>query len=454
MNGRLLLEGYSMSSIYPPYGSAPVQLCQRCSKPLPPREVYCSNCGLVNTPAQSNTAFAQSPSNMSWEGTPPPGPSGTGQSRGQPWIQAPVQPSANNPFDGFSIPQQAFGSPNQYHAGTNNPFGSPDQQQNSNNMYGAPTQQQPFYNQSTHQPSPQGFRPEQPHSFQSAGFTQPPLMSGYQQPGFAQQQAMGSYPSEGFAQQAEEHKNRPKIGMIITIVVILLIIVSGSIGGYLYVKKHSSTATTQAIPTTAPTQIPQGKPLFSDPLVNNNMGWDLTSKPGEFSVKIGNGSMVLEDDNNRLFSELIPGGRNFSNFYLTADAILSKGTQNNGYGIYIRGVSNQSFDIATYYRFELYGDGTFAIFKGSVDSAGTSTSSFLVNYSQSAAIQKQGNVNHIAISAKGPTMTFIVNGQTMKIVTDSTYTSGSIAFFVSNLPHTTPGAQATFSNIIIYPPQS
>jgi hypothetical protein len=139
---------------------------------------------------------------------------------------------------------------------------------------------------------------------------------------------------------------------------------------------------------------------------------------------------------------------------LTADAILSKGTQNNGYGIYIRGVSNQSFDIATYYRFELYGDGTFAIFKGSVDSAGTSTSSFLVNYSQSAAIQKQGNVNHIAISAKGPTMTFIVNGQTMKIVTDSTYTSGSIAFFVSNLPHTTPGAQATFSNIIIYPPQS
>jgi len=154
-----------------------------------------------------------------------------------------------------------------------------------------------------------------------------------------------------------------------------------------------------------------------------------------------------------LFSELIPGGKNFSDFYLTTDVVLSKGTQNNGYGIYIRGASSQTFDIATYYRFEIYGDGTFAIFKGSVDGTGTSTSSLLVIYSQSSTIQKQGNVNHIAISAKGPTMTFAVNGQTLKIVTDNTYTSGLIAFFVSNLPHTTPGAQATFSNIVVYPPQ-
>ena len=444
-----------MSSIYPPYGSAPVQLCQRCGRPLPPNEVHCNNCGLVNTPAQSNTAFAQSPSNISWGGTPPPIPPGRDQPGGQPWIQTPVHPPSNNPFDGFSPrPQQAFGPPDQYQGGTYNPFGSPGHQPNPNDVYGVPPQQQPLYNHSTQQPPPRGYWTEQPHSFQSTGFTQPPTINGYQRPGFAQQPAMSSYPSNSSVQQTEEHKNHPKIGLIITIVVILLIVVSGSIGGYLYVKGQPSTTSTQTISTTAPTQIPQGKPLFSDPLLNNNMGWDLTGKPGEFSVKIGNGSMVLEDDNNKLFSELIPGGRNFSNFFLTADAVLSKGTQNNGYGIYIRGTSNQSFDIATYYRFELYGDGTFAIFKGSVDGTGTSKSSLLANYSQSAAIQKQGNVNHIAISAKGPTMTFIVNGQTMKIVTDNTYTSGSIAFFVSNLPHSTPGAQATFSNIAIYPPQS
>ncbi|GAC1662459.1 MAG: hypothetical protein NVS9B9_24210 [Ktedonobacteraceae bacterium] len=290
--------------------------------------------------------------------------------------------------------------------------------------------------------------------FQNTGFAQPPTMIGYQQPGFATPPAINSYHSGEFVQQAEEHTRRPKIGLIITIAAILLMILAGSIGGYVFLKNHSTNVTQVISNTVAPTPLPQGKPLFSDPLLNNNAGWDLTSKPGEFSVKIANGSMVLEDDNNRLFSELIPGGRNFKDFFLTADVVLSKGTQNNGYGIYIRGASNQSCDIATYYRFEIYGDGTFAIYKGSVDSTGTSTSSFLVNYSQSAAIQKLGKVNHIAIKANGPTMTFIVNGQTLKIVTDNTYSNGSIAFFVSNLPHTTPGAQATYSNIAIYPPQS
>jgi predicted nucleic acid-binding Zn ribbon protein len=375
-----------MSSIYPSYGSAPTQLCQRCGRPLPPNEVYCSNCGLVNTPSQPNSAPTQLPSGISWGSTPP----GTAQPGGQPWRQSPAQPSP---------PPSASG-------------------------------------------------------FQTSGYAQPPAMDGYQQPGFANPPAMNGYQSGGFAPQAEERSRRPKIGMILTIVVILLVVVGGSIGGFTYLKKHSASTTTQVSPTVAPAPIPQGKPLFSDPFQNNNAGWDLTSKPGEFSIKISNGSMVLEDDNNKLFSELIPGGRNFNDFFFTVDATLSKGTQSNGYGIYFRGASNQLFDIATYYRFELYGDGTFAIYKGSVDGTGTSTSTFLVNYSQSPALQKQGNVNHIGISAKGPTMTFVVNGQTLKIVTDNTYSSGSIALFVSNLPHTTPGAQATFSNLVIYPPQS
>jgi hypothetical protein len=138
---------------------------------------------------------------------------------------------------------------------------------------------------------------------------------------------------------------------------------------------------------------------------------------------------------------------------MTVDATLSKGTESNGYGIYIRGSSNQTIDIATYYRFEIYGDGSFAIFKGTVDSTGVSNSSVLVNYTNASVIQKQGHVNHIAINAKGSTLTFYVNGQVVKIVTDNTYNTGSIALFVSNLPHTTAGAQATFANLAIYPPQ-
>jgi hypothetical protein len=432
-----------MSSIYPPYGSAPVQLCQRCGRPLPPNEVYCGNCGLVNNSPQPGNAQAQLPSATPWGNTPPPG---TGQPGGQSWNPSPAQPSPHNQFVGFRAPQQTFGSPNQYPPESNNAYGSPVQQSNPNNYYGAQAPQQPFYPQPSPQPQVGGFQPGNMNSFQQTGFAQSPTANGYQP------SAINGHPSGGFAQPPEDHKRRPRIGLIIAIIVILLLVVGGSIGGYTYLKRHSSV-TSQVIPTVAPTSVPKGQPLFSDPLINNNAGWDLTSKSGEFSVKIANGSMILEDDNNKLFSELIPGGKNFSDFFLTTDVVLSKGTQNNGYGIYIRGASSQTFDIATYYRFELYGDGTFAIFKGSGDGTGTSTSSLLVNYSQSSAIQQQGKVNHIAISAKGPTMTFAVNGQTLKIVTDNTYTSGLIAFFVSNLPHTTPGAQATFSNIVVYPPQ-
>lgn len=249
-----------------------------------------------------------------------------------------------------------------------------------------------------------------------------------------------------------ERKGGPKVGLIITVILLLILVVGGGIGGYYYVK-HSNTPAAQSTPTTAPTPTPTGNALFSDTFANNNKGWDLTTKAGEFSVKVGGGSMALEDDNNKLLWELIPGGKTFSDFYVTVDATLSKGTQSNGYGIYIRGSSNQTIDIATYYRFEIYGDGSFAIFKGTVDSTGVSNSSVLVNYTNASVIQKQGHVNHIAINAKGSTLTFYVNGQVVKIVTDNTYNTGSIALFVSNLPHTTAGAQATFANLAIYPPQ-
>src|SRR5947209_5665923 len=110
-----------MSSIYPSYGSAPVQLCQRCGRQLPPNEVNCGNCGLFNVPLQPNNTFAQTPSNTPWGGTPPPTSAGTGQFGRKPWIQSAAQPASNSTSNGFSVPQQAFTPPNHYQAGTTIP---------------------------------------------------------------------------------------------------------------------------------------------------------------------------------------------------------------------------------------------------------------------------------------------------------------------------------------------
>lgn len=161
----------------------------------------------------------------------------------------------------------------------------------------------------------------------------------------------------------------------------------------------------------------------------------------------------MEIDSNQLLWELLPGARSYSNFTLVINAVLKKGDQNNGYGVYIRGTANAQSDMATYYRFELYGDGSYAIFKGVTDASGASTDTKMVDYTLNAAIKKEGGTNQIMIIAKGPTLTFVVNGQLLKTMTDTSYASGSVALFISNLPEAKPGIQVQFSGLAIYPPR-
>lgn len=262
--------------------------------------------------------------------------------------------------------------------------------------------------------------------------------------------SMRGFPS-GFDHmpQPPARRGNHKLGLIIGISILGVILISGAFLGYAFVT-NKNDKTLSSAPTSVPTPTPSVKPLFTDSFDNNNSGWDLTSNPGKFSVQVGGGKMVLEDDNNKLLWEIIPG-KTFSDFTLTVDAVLSKGDPNNGYGIYFRSGSSRDSQLGTYYRFELYGDGTYAIFKGVLDGNGNTQSNKLVGYNASASIQKQGIVNHIMIIAKGQSMTFIVNGQILNKITDNNYKSGSVALFVSNLPGSPPDAQTTFSHLAIYP---
>jgi hypothetical protein len=428
-----------MSSFYPHFGNSPVrQLCHRCGRPLPPNEVYCGNCGHYNIflPAQAPAnAAAQPPAGASWGNA-----SAAPQFSGPPWgqFQGQPQPPQDGAFAGPGMPQQGASMPGQFASGSL-----------AGNFTPVPGQNFPggFYAIAPHQ---QAYPPQAP-----AGSFQPPQgMPAYQSNAFAQ--PFGPPAANGPQDIARPpvRKNRPRVGRIILGVALLLVLVSGLAGGG-YFLTHRGVSTPSAPTTTSsisPTAVPKGNPLFQDAFTNNKNGWDTTSQQGVYSAKVGNGALVLEDDNNRLLWDIAPGGRNFSDFFLTVDAILGRGSQNNGYGIYIRGASNQTLDIATYYRFELYGDGTYAIFIGKTDAGGTSKSGLIAKDAFSPAIHKQGQVNHIAISARGSSMSFLVNGQLLKTFTDNTYSAGSIALFVSNL--TPPVAQATFSNLVIYPPQA
>ena len=197
--------------------------------------------------------------------------------------------------------------------------------------------------------------------------------------------------------------------------------------------------------------LPTGTPLFSDNFSSDANGWNLQSSPGNYAVTLNNGTLTMGIDKNQLLWELLPGERTFSNFTLIVNAVLNQGDQNNGYGVYIRGAASAQSDLATYYRFELYGDGSYAIFKGVTDANGTSTDTKIVNYTLNAAIKKEGGINQIMIIAKGATLSFVVNGQLLKTIKDSSYASGSVALFISNLPEAKPGIQVQFSRLAIYP---
>ena len=397
-----------MSSSYPPYSGR----CISCGVPLTPNVTTCMNCGAYNPPPQPGMTYGQpagqppSSSSMSWGTPPPPLPQ-----NGQPY---PGQPQYNQPGP---IPGNTYG---QSYPAQSSSF--------ANQSYAAPGQSNTFNAYASQQPSTYYTPPVSPPF-------QPGSMNGFA-------------PAGGGYAQTPQPKRGPNVGLIVGIVVLLVMLVGGGVFGVLYFKNQSAS-TTSVTPTPAITT-PTVKPLFSDTFVNNNAGWDLTSTPGKFSVKVGSGSLILEDDDNKLLWEVVPGN-SFSDFRLDVDATLSKGNANNGYGVFIRTSASQDSDVGLYYRFELYGDGSYAVFKGSANASGNSQSNNISDYHTNSAIRQVGQANHLTIIAKGTTMTFQVNGTTIYTYNDNSYKGGNIALFVSNLPNTPPVAQATFKNLAIYP---
>jgi hypothetical protein len=409
-----------MSSAYPTFGGPPAQRCLRCGTPLPPNVVTCVNCGTYNPVSQPGASSEQG--QVQWGGSQSQTSFGGGQYTESQWGQPPVSPPQNNQWGqppaqpqnnayGTPYTPQPSSPPNSFY-----PMPGQNQQSNYNNYNAAPQQGANYFAPAA---TYQGYAPANMNGYTPVGYNQPP-----------------------------QPKRGPKVGFIVGIVLLLILLIGGAFAGYFFVKNHNQNSTaSNATPTVVST--PTVTPLFSDSFTNNNTGWDLTSNPGKFSVKVGDGSLVLEDDENKLLWEVIPG-KSFADFRLDVNATLTKGDSTNGYGVLIR-AANQGGDIGMYYRFELYGDGTYAVFKGYLDTSGTTQSSKVQGYIANAAIAKAGQVNHITIIAKGPVMTLMVNGQSVYTYTDDNYKSGSIALFVSNLPGLTPIAQATFKNLAVFP---
>jgi hypothetical protein len=235
---------------------------------------------------------------------------------------------------------------------------------------------------------------------------------------------------------------------VVSLVVVLLVLIGASAASYTVLTSLQEGKHTTSVASSSP--VPKASPLFAETFTNNRQRWDMQSMQGRYLVSINKGKLILEDDDNKLFPILLPSDKNFTNFKLIIDTILSKGDQQNGYGLCIRGSTDSEGNLTAYYRIELYGNSTYAIFKVATDTNGNSSSTTLVETTAHGAIEPMGHSNQIVVIANGSKITLIVNGRTVQTFSDTSYASGVIALFVSNLPGTHPGAQATFSHLAIY----
>jgi len=240
-------------------------------------------------------------------------------------------------------------------------------------------------------------------------------------------------------------KPRGKRTMLIASALLLVALIVAGIVGYPYINMllHPPPASLACLSSIQ-------NLLLGDCFQDNTNQWDLTGQPGQFSVNISNGSLVLKDNNNTLLPEVVRGNPHmFTDFRLEVDADLSQGDPINGYGVIIRGALDTSGTFKTYYRFELFGNGQYAIYKGVQSGSGTSDM-VLVAVTSSNAIYQQGSINHIRITATGGTIALMVNNVAVHSITDSSYNTGYVALFVSNVQSAAPMAQATFSKLGIY----
>jgi hypothetical protein len=243
---------------------------------------------------------------------------------------------------------------------------------------------------------------------------------------------------------------RPGAGVIATIVVLLVVLIGGgSFAALSILRQSGGSANNPLVPITIVT--PSVTPLFKDTFQNNAAGWDLTAPTGA-KIALSAGKLVLESDNHEIFPVMVPG-KALGNFRLDVNVGLTQGDTTNGYGVYIRASSTQDSTLGLYYRLEVYCDGTFAVYKGIENPTGNTQVTTLKADTSSDAIYKQNRINHLTVIASGTSINFMVNGSVIYSFIDKSYKSGSIALFVSNVSGVPAGAQATFTDLAIFPAQ-
>jgi hypothetical protein len=133
----------------------------------------------------------------------------------------------------------------------------------------------------------------------------------------------------------------------------------------------------------------------------------------------------------------------YADFIMEVDATQVGGPDNNIYGVIFR----YRLDAKEFYAFLISGDG-FYVF--TVDGVDREEPELLVDWTESAVINKGAQTNRIKVVALGGNMKYYVNDQFLGEVQDARFSAGAVGFFAGTLEE--GGVQVSFDNLKISQP--
>lgn len=194
--------------------------------------------------------------------------------------------------------------------------------------------------------------------------------------------------------------------------------------------------------STSGKKLPSGV-YYQDDFSADNGTWLLESDL-DATASITNGRLTLSIDSPNLIAWAELKEQTFDDFVLEIDASQVGGPDNNSYGIIFR-----MKDPSSYYRFDISGDGYYALTRRDPTDGGSwvwMTGDWLV----SEAINRGPSSNHIKIVAQGDQFEFWINGEMITTIQDGAYRTGSIGLEAGSFHES--GVQVAFDNLVISKP--
>jgi hypothetical protein len=168
--------------------------------------------------------------------------------------------------------------------------------------------------------------------------------------------------------------------------------------------------------------------------------WTQTSsRQADISVQDGQLYILIKQPDTLAWSA---AGLSLADFTLEVEAAPLEGPDDNGYGVIARRVDDENF-----YSFQISGDGYFIIQKR-VKGKWRNLSG---DWQASPAIHVGRQVNHLRVTCKGSTLTFVVNETQLAQVTDGEFARGDIGVVASTLAE--PGVRVAFDNVSVTQPR-